>query len=282
MTLLLLVGMRAPSHADPDRPEPVRDGSWVKAIVDTARSELEKELGVTFAGKVGVYLCGSAGEMAKVTGWRHPGWVLAIAGPKQKIIAIDGSKLAIATGNDITVAIRHEMTHIILGNQKRRPPRWFDEGVAEVLSGRPLSSPRPELQIAAKSGKLIALEEIAHDWPEKSGRATLAYAQGVSAVLYLRGAYGEDAVREVVGGLSRGIPFEKAFEETTGIGPAAFEEEWKESLTVTGWGLPVLTLLLRPPYIYTAMSVLTILVAIVVLIRRRFALKRMEEEEPWS
>jgi hypothetical protein len=282
LTVILLVCAYPAVTFAAEAPQPVKDGSWVALIVRKATTELEKKLGIVFEGKVGVFLCGSKEEMDRVTGGRLPYWALAVASPKQRVIAINSRKLAIATGNDIGVAIRHEMVHIILGQLPSRSPRWFEEGVAELLSGRPVPAVTPELRMAAKGGGLIPLSDLADDWPKGSVRASLAYSQGVSAVAYLTMEYGEDSLSKVVRGLSRGDDFESALESAVGTDVAAFEREWVGSLKGAGFGLTVLALLLRPPYIYTAMSVLAILVAAVVLIKRRLAMKRMEEEEPWS
>ncbi len=256
--------------------------SRITSIAREAEANIEERLGLSLTKEVAIYICGSEEDMAAVTGSRPPFWALAVARPADGVIAVNRRRVQGATRNDISIAIRHEMAHVIMGEIRKGPPRWFEEGVAEVVSGRLVGRSSDELVMAAKWGRLIPLKKLEREWPSGPGEAGLAYAQAGSVVMRLVSLRGWKAVRTILGDMKEGRPFEEAFRDGAGVSRAEFEREWRMSLRKEDVVFKVLTLVLRPPYLYTAMAMLAVVAAGVYLVRRKKILARLEREEPWS
>ncbi len=253
--------------------------SWVAEIARGAGEDLERRLHLRLKRRPAIYMCGSDAELKAVTGRTQPGWVLAVACPKQGVIAVDRRKLRIATDNDITVAIRHEMVHMILAELPEGLPRWFEEGIAETLSGRLIGKSPDELKVAARSGCLFPLSALEDGWPKDSAGAALAYTEARSAVLHLLSKYGRDTIQQILLGVKKGLPFEESFRNSTRVEVKAFEKDWVDSFGQGDFRLTALMLLAKPPYIYIVMAILSVVAFLVYLAKRRWILRRLDEEE---
>jgi hypothetical protein len=93
----------------------------------------------------------------------------------------------------------HETTHACL-SMMGRWPAWFQEGVAQKLSGDQLTPAlRARLEKMAKDGKLPRLENLHQDWSRlDTEHAIAAYALSLAAVEMLYESYAAYGIRNLV------------------------------------------------------------------------------------
>jgi hypothetical protein len=111
-------------------------------------------------------------------------------------------------------------------NPYRFPPRWLNEGLAVYLSEGYGSSDRNRVADAVDSGDLIPLEALGGQFPTDPEKTSLAYAEAVSAIDYLVGAHGRDAMISLVLGYRNGLTDDEAFTRAIDQDLATFEQGW--------------------------------------------------------
>lgn len=97
--------------------------------------------------------------------------------------------------SDIAPVVDHELVHLLLdqyaGAAARRLPRWFHEGIAQVLARDSYLGAREEdLVWRAGAGRMLRFSELAGRFPEAAGELQAAYAQSYSFVSWLEREYG--------------------------------------------------------------------------------------------
>lgn len=106
---------------------------------------------------------------------------------------------------DLRGPLVHEMTHYLLDLvAPGRVPRWFQEGLAQLeeyrLTGKVLYDPALVPPVP-----WVRLDREFNRLPDE-----VAYGASLSLVLFLYHEGGDGALRQMVGALSRGVPFERA------------------------------------------------------------------------
>lgn len=96
---------------------------------------------------------------------------------------------------DLAPVVDHELVHLLLdqyaGAAARRLPRWFHEGIAQVLARDSYLGAREEdLVWRAGAGRMLRFSELAGRFPEAQGELQAAYAQSYSFVSWLEREYG--------------------------------------------------------------------------------------------
>lgn len=128
----------------------------------------------------------------------------------------------------------HELTHLVfdeaVANPYQYPPRWLNEGLAVYLSKGYDSGDRGQVEGAANSGTIIPLEGLGGQFPTRSGRISLAYAESVAAVDYFVDTYGEGRLVELITSFADGTGLDEAFRRATGDDFAAFDDAWLASV----------------------------------------------------
>jgi len=128
----------------------------------------------------------------------------------------------------------HELAHLVfdeaVSNPYQYPPRWLNEGLAVYLSQGYIGADRSQVEGAAGGGTIIPLEGLGGQFPTRSTRVGLAYAESVSAVDYFVETYGEDGLVELITSFADGTGVDAAFQVATGEGFAAFDDAWLASL----------------------------------------------------
>ena len=99
----------------------------------------------------------------------------------------------------VGIVIPHELTHLVfdtaVGNPYHFPPRWLNEGVADVpLRGVHGVGSQRRRSAAATTGAHAAAA-LGGQFPTTAERFCLAYAESVSAVDFLVREHGTDAAR---------------------------------------------------------------------------------------
>lgn len=190
---------------------------------------LSAALGVPAGGLVDIYLADDE-AFARIQPYAPPDWADGTAWPLQGLIFLHLPSSRPGTAAPLEQVLDHELVHVLVGRafSPHRPPRWLQEGVAQVYAGEVGPGTTELLGRAEVFGGLMSLDALAGGWPADPVRAQLAYAQSADVVAHLRAEYGEDAVRRLIAGLSGGAGFEAALARATGADLATVEAGWLE------------------------------------------------------
>jgi len=160
--------------------------------------------------------------------------IAAYAVPRRKLIVLDLSRMSVHPLN-LRMIIAHEMAHIVLHHHigDGRIPKWFDEGVAEWISGvSELISPGKGdvLKRAAIGGRLLPFYTLKSGFPGDASGFALAYAQGLSMVEYIGNEHGEEAVRALIMRMKEGKEFRQAVRQVLNMGFSDLERSWERKV----------------------------------------------------
>ena len=89
--------------------------------------------------------------------------------------------------------LRHELTHVALGDRDAHAPVWLSEGIAEWVSVQALAPEDRKIGAAALSAARLGVEAMPDDETFNDADAALHYAISWWACEYLATAYGPDA-----------------------------------------------------------------------------------------
>ena len=255
-------------------PDDSRMVEHIFQIVQSHYSLLRMNLGVEFTGTLDIYLAANGADFGRNTGWRLPPWVQAVAMPDENRVVLKSPRWS-GSQIDLGRAAVHEFVHILIAREIGDIPRWLNEGLAVMLSGE-IYFDDEAISAAALSGRLLSFGEIEEMMRFNGFKAALAYQQSLSAVQYLVSQFGWEAVRRITAEMRRGVNFEEAFENATGMQVWEFELEWE----ATRGRMHRLTLLKDlNQYIAYLFAPLALLAGLFLYLRRRRIRKRWEDEE---
>jgi hypothetical protein len=145
-------------------------------------------------------------------------------------------------GLPLRSVVRHELTHELLDQHVaphgRRVPRWFHEGLAQVLAGDTyLRAREDELTFALMAQRLRNFAELERDFPAESTARREAYAQSFSYVAWLAARYGLDELIAVAAAADDVTPFPAALAGRLRRPTYWLEEHWKQYV-LHGSGAP--------------------------------------------
>ncbi len=130
--------------------------------------------------------------------------------------------------------ITHELAHIVfheaVDNPYQYPPRWLNEGLAVYVSRGYAEGDRSLVRGAAGGGSIMPLGGLGGNFPTRTTRSLLAYAESVAAVDYFIQTYGERQLLDLITSFADGSGLDKAFVAATGDDFAAFDAAWLASL----------------------------------------------------
>jgi hypothetical protein len=129
----------------------------------------------------------------------------------------------------LQVVFDHELVHILLGRAfaPQRPPRWLQEGVAQVFAGEYGPETTREIARGAAGPGLYTLEQLTLGFPSDPRGAQLAYAQSADFISWMRVEYGDDALRVVVDRMRRGADVRGAIRAATGEFLEDVDASWR-------------------------------------------------------
>lgn len=159
---------------------------------------------------------------------RPPTWAVALAYPNQNVILFEVNSLNKGDGQ---ATLRHELVHVALGQLGRDWPHWFQEGVAQLITGeREYSLTQyATLATATRADRLYRFADLADGFPNDPTDVELAYAQSAAFVKFLSERYGPQAFGELIDEVQRGTVFEtafgKAFRTSLYLAEQAFRKE---------------------------------------------------------
>jgi tetratricopeptide (TPR) repeat protein len=123
--------------------------------------------------------------------------------------------------------LRHELTHSFIQQITHgRAPQWMNEGIAEMEQGVTTAAFGPRLAALYSSGHQIPLNQLEGNFDNfGSGEASVAYAEGLAAVEYIRSTYGIGDLARILQRLGEGQSVESAMRSTIHAGYAELEAE---------------------------------------------------------
>ena len=128
---------------------------------------------------------------------------------------------------EMASVLRHELTHSFIAQITHgRAPVWLNEGVAELEQGLTTGAFGPRLAALYASGKEVPLNQLEGEFQGySSSEASVAYAESLAAVEYIRANYGMGDVARLLQRLGEGQSVESALRSTVHGGYAELETE---------------------------------------------------------
>ncbi len=133
---------------------------------------------------------------------------------------------------DLVRAVRHEYVHAFLAEVTRhRCPAWLDEGVAQLIEGKPNSLLGPALRDWLASNEAIPLDWLNHGFTLLDEEVVpTAYAQSLFAARSLVNQHGFSALRTYMLELRDGSTPQEAFANSFGQSQYDYEKKLNEDL----------------------------------------------------
>ena len=150
-------------------------------------------------------------------------WTAALNDGKIRI-PISGIK---AVTPEMASVLRHELTHSFVAQiTHNRAPVWLNEGVAQLEQGSTTGAIGPRLAALYGSGRQIPLNQLEGGFNDySSAEASVAYAESLAAVEYIRATYGLSDLARLLQRLGEGQSVESALRSTVHGGYAELETE---------------------------------------------------------
>src|SRR5258707_1366035 len=139
-------------------------------------------------------------------------WTAALNDGKIRI-PISGVK---AVTPEMASVLRHELTHSFVAQiTHSRAPAWLNEGVAELEQGLTTGAIGPRLAALYASGRQVPLNQLEGEFQSYSSmEASVAYAESLAAVEYIRATYGMSDVARLLQRMGEGQSVESALRST--------------------------------------------------------------------
>jgi len=117
---------------------------------------------------------------------------------------------------DLARVLKHELTHSFVRQLSAgRCPPWLNEGIAQLMEPRSLSSDGHQLALLFKAQQQIPLNALEGNFMRFSGvEAHVAYAESLAAVSYINESYGLSDLQRILERLSQGSSTEAALRAT--------------------------------------------------------------------
>lgn len=132
-----------------------------------------------------------------------------------------------AVNSELSRVLKHELTHSFINQiSKGRCPTWLNEGVAQLEEPRSSANQGRRLSLLYSTQHNIPLNELEGPFIRFSPpEATVAYAQSLVSVEYIREAYGMSDLVSVLKRLGEGQSTESALRSTIHSGYGQLERE---------------------------------------------------------
>lgn len=180
--------------------------------LEALRDEVAQVIGRDFPGRteVRVALGREEYEAMALPGARPPGWAVALAWPAANVVLVDARSLATPEGK---TTLRHELVHVALGQLGADWPRWFQEGVAQMVTGERQfkSGHYTTMALAVAGDRLYDFESLRDGFPERPQDVEVAYAQSAEFANFLYARHGPERFGALIELVGEGVVFEQAF-----------------------------------------------------------------------
>ena len=222
----------------PDRAS--RTASTLSREVDDVVEELMLLTGLEQApARIQAYIAPTRDSFSSIQPGSPPEWAAGTAYPERSLLFVCLETHGQKSPRQVFV---HEVSHVVLhwSYGDTEPPRWLEEGLAQVIAGEFDLQTQVLLSRAALGGGLIPLSSLVDRWPRQPARARVAYAQSRDFVLFVRHRHGDEALAELVTRMAAGEGVEDALLAATGTPLDELEVRWRSRLKRRYAWLPVL------------------------------------------
>ena len=247
-------------------------------VLVEGRSEVARSLGGLVQVPIEAYLAQTSEQFHELSNHRVPHWGAGVAFPDSRTLVLRSLP---GQSDELVQTARHELSHILLhaavSKTAVRIPVWFNEGVAMWVAHEWRFHQSFEVLVAALGSGVLPLAEIESVLSFGSARAHLAYTESLLAVLLLVELGGHGAIPDMVDALSRGVSFDVALFQTTGMTPSAFESEFQ---CYVGRRFGPWAVLTPPDAIWLAVSLMILLCYVAIRFRNRARTAAWEDEDP--
>jgi Peptidase MA superfamily len=209
--------------------------------IERVRDAFQDVLGRDWPGVTEIRVGLGREEMAQLSldGAPVPPWAEALAYPGRNVILLDAKSLHKPDGE---VTLRHELSHVALGQIAPSWPRWFQEGIALYLTGDRFSiSQYTAMFRAVTNDRVFDFEDLADSWPQQPQDVEIAYAQSAAFVSHLVARFGPQKLGELVDHVQDGAPFEVGFARAFQTSVGVEQEAWKHELPRRYSWTPIIT-----------------------------------------
>lgn len=247
-----------------------------------AKKDIEDRTSLSISRNVSIVVSNNKKRYRSLVARRRGGekFGVGVAFTGRSLILIDASSEH-AVFQPASAILRHELFHIALAEfiQKERVtvPLWFNEGVAQLFEQRYLNNlERQDLATLARSGGIPPFYEFASDYPEDENMRRILY---LASVDFLRYITNDDPrrLRPFFRNLKTKHSFDEAFRATFGAPVETLQLAWQKSLSKEySFWLQVL----QRTGMYLVFAVLIIVLVVVYFVRRKKALRQLDELEP--
>jgi len=204
---------------------------------------------------------------------------VAFAVPEKNLIVIDYARMNLHPFS-LRITFKHELCHLLLHRHinKRRLPRWFEEGICQWVSDGIgeifIDKSWSGLDAAIMADRVLDLRRLTKTFPRDKPSLVLAYEQSKSVVNYIDRQYGKGVVLDLLGHLKNGESMEAAALKSLGISTDELEQDWLSHLESTPRWLVYLA-----DNLYGILFFVAALLTILGFVRRIMRRKVWESEE---
>jgi len=224
-----------------------------------------------------VTICPTQESFRRVAGQYGMARVGGIAKSPQGIIIVKAPYLSPDSG-DYPGTLRHELIHVLLARNtdEANVPRWFDEGVAMVLSKELRWESGLRIARMYAMRRLIPYNELNFAFAPIGDETVFgdAYAQALSMTRYIATCTGPDRFWELVLSMKT-IPFEDALRKYADLTPGSLYDKWRRTL----WKYAILASLVSGFSIFQVGAILVIVAYTRKQHHGRKLVQQWEEEE---
>ena len=246
----------------------------------TSLPALADELQVPLGDTIHLFIAPTDEVFHEIQPGLSPEWADGTAWPERSAIFLRRPRVRGPQAHPLEQVLDHELVHILLGRAfaPERPPRWLQEGMAQVWSGEYSPGATQTLARGMLGSGLFTLQELDWGFPENPQQASLAYAQSADFIAWLQVEYGEEALQVLIHEMARGKTIQGAVHAATGSYLEDVDGAWRKRLES---GTPLwVNALLSEEMLWLAMGLLAMVLLVVARVRarRRQAVRKAEEE----
>jgi hypothetical protein len=190
---------------------------------------LEQDMGIELQEDVEFYIYGSSDDMREAVLYIQD-WAGGVAFSEYNVILMGvPPNIAQDWGR---ATIRHELAHLVVGQFGRscvggHRPTWLEEGLAMYAEGEPSEEVQADLERGLEQNSFAPLRSLNGPFPAHDAEAGSAYSQSYSVIEFLREAYGQEKLRELILTLAEGESYDDALQAIYGLNVDGLEEAWR-------------------------------------------------------
>ncbi len=194
--------------------------SELVATLESEYDDLVRELGIAPRNSIAVVLY-TGQAFFDVT--QSPAWVGAVNDGKLRI-PVEGLN---SVTPELARVLKHELAHSFINQLSGgRCPQWLNEGLAQILEPKSVSSRGRRLAQLFQAQHEIPFNALEGGFMRFSGvEALLAYDESLAAVEYIRDTYGISDLQRILARLGQGSSTESALRATIHSGYGELESE---------------------------------------------------------